>query len=63
MYGTYKESTIGRVKFVKSNDGEWIRMGDQVEVEPDENEHINDMEGGSQPIGDLDIPPLQTDAP
>ena len=24
---------------------------------------INDMEGGSQFTGDLDVPPLQTDAP
>ena len=48
MYDTYKESTMGRVKFVKLDDSEWICMGDQVEAEP---------------VGDLDIPPLQIDAP
>ena len=63
MYDTYKESTMGRVKFVKLDDSEWILMGDQVEADSDQDEHINDMEGGSQPIGDLDIPPLQIDAP
>ena len=28
MYDMYKESTMGRMKFVKSDDDEWIRMGD-----------------------------------
>ena len=28
MYDMYKESTMGRMKFVKSDDDKWIRMGD-----------------------------------
>ena len=38
-------------------------MGDEVEVDSDENEENNDMEGGSQPSNHFDIPPLQADAP
>ena len=34
-----------------------------MEVDLDEDEENNDMEGGSQPSSNLDIPPLQTDAP
>ena len=63
MFDIYTESTMGRMKFMKSEDGEWRRMGDEVEVDSDENEENNDMEGGSQPSNHLDIPPLQTDAP
>ena len=32
-------------------------------ADSDEDEHINDIEGGSRIIGDLDISPLQTNAP
>ena len=63
MFDTYTESTIGRMKFVKSKDGEWRRMGDKVEADLDEDKKNNDIEGGCQPSGNLDIPPLQTDAP
>ena len=58
MFDTYIESTMGRMKFVKSEDGEWRRMGDEVEADSDEDEEKKDMEGGSQPCSHLDIPPL-----
>ena len=29
VFDTYTESTIGRMKFVKLEDGEWRRMGDK----------------------------------
>ena len=35
MYDTYKELTMGRVKFVKLDDNEWILTGDQVEADSD----------------------------
>ena len=38
-------------------------MGDEVQVDSDEDEENNNIEGGCQPSGNLDIPPLQTDAP
>ena len=60
---TYTESTIGIMKFMKLEDGEWRRMGDEVEADLDEDEENNDIEGGCQPSGNLDIPPLQTNAP
>ena len=34
-----------------------------MEADSDEDEHINDIEGGSQPSGDLDIPSLKADVP
>ena len=58
MFNTYTESTMGRMKFVKSEVGEWRRMGDEVEADSDEDEENNNMERGSQPSGNLDIPPL-----
>ena len=54
---------MSRMKFVKSEDGEWRRMGDEVEADSYKDEKTNDMEGGSQPSSNLDIPPLQIDAP
>ena len=60
MFDTYTESTMGRMKFVKLEDGEWRRMGDEVEVDSNENEENNDIEGECQPSSNLDIPPLQT---
>ena len=47
VFDTYTESTTGRMKFVKSEDGEWRRMGDEVEVDSDEDEENNDMDRGS----------------
>ena len=38
MFDTYIELTIGIMKFVKSEDGEWRRMGEEVEVDSDEDE-------------------------
>ena len=63
MFDTYTKSTMGRMKFVKSEDGEWRRMGDEVKADLDEDEENNDIEGGCQPSGNFDIPLLQTDAP
>ena len=63
VFDTYTEPTMGRMKFVKSKDDEWIHMGDEVVVDSDEDEENNDIEGGCQPSGNLDIPPLQIDAP
>ena len=63
MFHTFTESTMGRMKFVKSEDSEWRRMRDEVEADSDEDEENNNIEGGCQPFGNLDIPPLQTDAP
>ena len=63
VFDTYTESTMGRMKFVKLEDGEWRRMGDEVEADSDEDEEHNDIEGGCQPSGNLGIPLLQTDAP
>ena len=54
---------MGKMKFVKSKDGEWRHMGDEVEADSIKDEENNDMEGGCQPSGNLDIPPLQTDEP
>ena len=54
---------MGRMKFVKLEDGEWRRMGYNVEADSNGDEENNDMEGGSQPSGNLNIPPLQTDTP
>ena len=34
----------------------------EVDANSDEDEENNNMEGGSQPSGNLDIPPLQTNA-
>ena len=62
VFDTYTESNMGRMKFVKSKDGERRRMGDEVEVDSDEDEENNDIKGGCQPSGNLDIHPLQTDA-
>ena len=62
-FDTYTESTMGKIKFVKSKDGEWRCMGDEVEADLDEDEENNDIEGGFRPSSNLDIPPLQTDAP
>ena len=56
VFGTYSESTMGRMKFVKLEDGEWRRMGYEVEADSDEDEENNVMEGGSQPSCNLDIP-------
>ena len=61
MFDTYTESTMGRMKVVKSKDGEWRRMGDELEADSDEDEDNNHIEGGCQPFGNLDIPPLQVD--
>ena len=47
VFDTYTKSTMGRMKFVKLEDGEWRRMRDEVEVDSDEDEDNNDMEGGS----------------
>ena len=63
VFDIYTESTMGKMKFVKSEDGKWRCMGDEVEANSDEDEENNDMEGGSHSSGHLDIPPLQTDAP
>ena len=63
VFDTYTESTMGRMKFVKSEDGEWRRMGDEVEANSDDDKENNDMEGGYHPSGNLGIPPLQIDAP
>ena len=54
---------MDRMKFVKSEDGEWRRMGYEVEDDSDGDEENNDMEGGSQPSCNLDIPLLQYDTP
>ena len=48
VFNTYIESTMGRMKFVKSEDGEWRRIRDEVEVDSDEDEENNDIEGGCQ---------------
>ena len=63
VFDTYTKSTMGRMKFVKSKDGEWKRMEDEVEANSDKDEQNNDMKGGSRPSGNLDIPPLQINAP
>ena len=46
VFDTYTESTMGRMKFVKLGDGEWRRMGDEVEANSNEDEEKNDIEGG-----------------
>ena len=61
MFETYIESTMGRMHFVKSEDGEC--MGDEVEADSDEDEENNDIERGCQPHSNLDISLLQTGAP
>ena len=38
MFDTYTKSNMGRMKFVKSEDGEWRRMGDEVDCDSDEDE-------------------------
>ena len=58
VFDTYTESTMGRMKFVKSEDGEWRRMGDEVEANSNDDKENNDMEGRYQPSGNLGIPPL-----
>ena len=63
MFDTFTELTMGRMKFVKSEDSEWRRMRDEVKADSDEDEENSNIEGGCQPSGNLDIPPLQTDAP
>ena len=63
VFDTYIKSTMGRMKFLKSEDGEWRRMGDEVEADLDEDEENNDLEEGCQPSGNLNIPPLQTNTP
>ena len=63
VFDTYTKLTMGRMKFVKLEDGEWRNMGDEVEADSDEDEEQNDIERGCQPSGNLDIPPLQTNAP
>ena len=62
VFDAYTKSTMGRMKFVKLEDGEWRHMGDKVEADSDEDEDNNDIEGGCQPSSNLDIPLLQTDA-
>ena len=54
---------MGKMKFVKSEDGEWRRMGDEVEANSSEDKDNSNIEGGCYPSSNLDIPPLQTDAP
>ena len=46
MFDTYTESTMGRMKVVKSKDSEWRRLGDELEADSDEDEDNNDIEGG-----------------
>ena len=48
VFNTYIESTMGRMKFVKSEDGEWRRIRNEVEVDSNEDEEDNDIEGGCQ---------------
>ena len=54
---------MGIMKFLISEDGEWRRMGVEVEADLDEDEENNNIKGACQPSSNLDIPPLQTDAP
>ena len=42
VFDTYIESTMGRMKFVKSEDGEWKLMRDQVEADSNEDEHMDE---------------------
>ena len=46
MFDTYTKSTMSRIKFVKSENDEWRRMGDEVEIDSNEDEENNDIEGG-----------------
>ena len=63
VFDTYTESTMGIMKFVKSEDGEWRRLGNEVEADLDEDEENNDIEIGCQTFGNLDIHPLHINAP
>ena len=49
---------LSRMKFVILEDGEWRRMGYEVEADSDKDEENNNIEGECQPSGNLDIPLL-----